>query len=77
MNQCTKCGNVSYSDIVIHTETTFGHGDSSHKCYTQCKCGHRTKEFWGYGLFDDVTFRKAQAAWNDANPVSRGTSPLS
>lgn len=68
MNQCIQCGNRNYSTIVIHTETTFGHGDSSHRCYVQCKCGYRSKEHWGRGLFEDETFRAAQNSWNEENP---------
>ena len=71
MNQCTKCGNQSYSRIIIYTETTFGHGDSGHKCYVRCiECGNASKEEFGYGLFDDKTFRKAQQNWNDENKKS-------
>lgn len=76
MNQCSKCGNRSYSAIVIFTETTFGHGDSSHKTYVKCthknidgvECGNRTEDVWGRDLFADADLRKAQALWNAQNP---------
>jgi hypothetical protein len=68
MNKCRKCGNTNYSTIAIHTETTFGHGDSTHKCYVKCKCGNKSDEFSNWGLFSDKAFREAQANWNEQNP---------
>lgn len=71
MNQCIKCGNESYSTIVIYTETTFGHGDSSHKSYVKCKCGNKSKESGGYGLFSDKALREAQSNWNTENEKNK------
>ncbi len=68
MNPCIRCGNKSWSDIVIFTETTFGQGDSTHKCYVKCgKCGAKSREFSDWGLFEDTTLRAAQLDWNDNN----------
>lgn len=70
MNKCINCGNNNYSTIVIHTETTFGHGDSSHRCYVKCQCGNTTTSFSGYGLFSDKALREAQSEWNKQNPLN-------
>lgn len=67
MNKCNKCGNINYSTLKIITETTFGHGDSTHVCYVKCECGNTSKKFSNYGLFSDNAFRSAQKDWNDQN----------
>lgn len=68
MNTCKDCGNVNNSTIVIFTETTFGHGDSTHVCYVKCtQCGNTSKKETDWGLFSDKTFRAAQGNWNKEN----------
>jgi len=67
MNKCKKCGNSNYSTLVLFTESTFGHGDSTHKCYVKCQCGNKSKEFTGWGLFEDKNLRLAQKDWNNDN----------
>lgn len=61
-----KCWRAGTNDSVIVTETTFGHGDSSHVTYIHCKiCGRISKRFEGWGFFDDKDLRKAQEDWNN------------
>ncbi len=68
MNKCKKCKTADYSRLVIVTETTFGHGDSQHTTYVECKtCGNRSGSFTDHGFFEDRDLRKAQAHWNDQN----------
>ena len=68
MNPCKGCGTISLANIIIHTETTFGHGDSSHKTYVKCAvCGTQTVPTWGYGFFEDSDLRKVQEWWNEGS----------
>lgn len=70
MNNCRICngGNAGHK---IVTETEFGHGDSTHKCYVECECGNRSSQSENtsnYGLFSDKAFRAAIENWNKENP---------
>jgi predicted nucleic-acid-binding Zn-ribbon protein len=68
MDNCKKCGNGNASTIVYFTETTFGHGDSTHRCYVKClQCGNTSKEESNWGIFEMSTFRKAQQNWIEEN----------
>jgi hypothetical protein len=67
MQACKQCGNSNHSTIIIHTETTFGHGDSTHICYVECECGNRSAQESNWGIFEMGTFRKAQSNWNEEN----------
>lgn len=74
MNKCKNCGNMNYSTLVIFTETTFGHGDSTHECYVKCtECGNRSKSVSGWGVFQADSFRSAQKNWNNENETNNDT----
>jgi len=74
MNPCSLCGNGNYSELVIVTETTFGHGDSTHQCYAKCmRCNNTSREEGGWGLFSEAAFRKAQDNWNNENKPTNST----
>jgi hypothetical protein len=61
-----KCYNAGINNSKIITETSFGHGDSSHITYVKCFiCGRKSKEFSNYGFFDDKSLRLAQENFND------------
>jgi len=65
-NENHKCDKAGINDSKIITETTFGHGDSMHNCYVECKiCGKKSKVFSDYGLFERSTLRQAEKDWND------------
>ncbi len=64
MENCPVC--KTSIDVVIRTDTQFGHGDSTHSCYAICvNCGTRTSSYGGYGLFENESFRKAQHDWDE------------
>lgn len=65
--KCKSCGNVDATKIKYITETTFGHGDSTHTCYVMCVCGNRSKSESDWGIFEMKTFRKAQENWEKEN----------
>lgn len=66
MNNCHVC---KHPIIIYFTETTFGHGDSTHKCYGKCaKCGNTSTPVTNWGIFEIKTFREAQDNWNKENP---------
>lgn len=65
MEEKHECYRAGINESKIITETTFGHGDSTHITYVMCSiCGKRSEEFGNYGLFENSSLRKAQENWN-------------